>query len=133
MRTLSRQLDMRCQQCMCAGCSETWESATARCRHAKCGIEGALCAGSCLVLKGNGADVAMHCVPPVKRRRMSITLRRCAALCRVAWGSQSHGRIGQSSVYCCMQVPLPCLPAAHKALHIPEADVSGGGHGLQDR
>ena len=33
-------------------------------------------AGSCLVLKGNGADVAMHCVPPVAQRRMSITLRR---------------------------------------------------------
>ncbi len=33
-------------------------------------------AGSCLVLKGNGADVAQHCVPPVKRKRMSITLRR---------------------------------------------------------
>ncbi|KAK9827578.1 hypothetical protein WJX81_000091 [Elliptochloris bilobata] len=32
--------------------------------------------GSCLVLKGNGGDVAMHCVPPVERRRMSITLRR---------------------------------------------------------
>lgn len=46
-------------------------------------IEGVFCAGSCLVLKGNGADVAMHCVPPVKRRRMSITLRRCAALSRV--------------------------------------------------
>ena len=34
-------------------------------------------AGSCLVLKGNGADVAMHCVPPVSEKRMSITLRRC--------------------------------------------------------
>lgn len=33
-------------------------------------------AGSCLVLKGNGADVAQHCVPPVTARRMSITLRR---------------------------------------------------------
>ena len=33
-------------------------------------------AGSCLVLKGNGADIAMHCVPPVQRRRMSITLRK---------------------------------------------------------
>ncbi|CAK0786469.1 hypothetical protein CVIRNUC_009682 [Coccomyxa viridis] len=32
--------------------------------------------GSCLVLKGNGADLAMHCVPPVTERRMSITLRR---------------------------------------------------------
>ena len=28
------------------------------------------------MLKGNGADVAMHCVPPVAQRRMSITLRR---------------------------------------------------------
>ena len=35
-----------------------------------------LFAGSCLVLKGNGADVAQHCVPPVNARRMSITLRR---------------------------------------------------------
>ena len=34
-------------------------------------------AGSCLVLKGNGADVAMHCVPPVSAKRMSVTLRRC--------------------------------------------------------
>lgn len=29
------------------------------------------------MLKGNGADVAQHCVPPVTARRMSITLRRC--------------------------------------------------------
>ena len=28
------------------------------------------------MLKGNGADVAQHCVPPVNARRMSITLRR---------------------------------------------------------
>lgn len=35
-------------------------------------------AGSVLVLKGNGADVAQHCVPPVTARRMSITLRKCA-------------------------------------------------------
>ena len=27
------------------------------------------------MLKGNGADLAMHCVPPVGARRMSITLR----------------------------------------------------------
>jgi hypothetical protein len=31
--------------------------------------------GSCLVLKGKGADVAMHCVPPVTAKRISITLR----------------------------------------------------------
>lgn len=37
-------------------------------------------AGSCLVLKGNGADVAMHCVPPVRAKRMSITLRRYVRL-----------------------------------------------------
>ena len=40
-----------------------------------------LSAGSCLVLKGNGADVAPHCVPPVSARRMSITLRRYSAAC----------------------------------------------------
>ena len=28
------------------------------------------------MLAGNGADVAMHCIPPVKSRRISITLRR---------------------------------------------------------
>ena len=39
-------------------------------------ISAVLFAGSCLVLKGNGADVAQHCVPPVNARRMSITLRR---------------------------------------------------------
>lgn len=38
-------------------------------------------AGSCLVLKGAGADVAKHCVPPVTARRMSITLRRRARSC----------------------------------------------------
>ncbi|KAI3434973.1 hypothetical protein D9Q98_003025 [Chlorella vulgaris] len=32
--------------------------------------------GSCLVLKGYGGDQAMHCVPPVRSRRISITLRR---------------------------------------------------------
>ena len=32
------------------------------------------------MLKGNGADVAMHCVPPVSEKRMSITLRRCFAV-----------------------------------------------------
>lgn len=32
-------------------------------------------AGSVLVLKGNGADVAQHCIPPVSQPRMSITLR----------------------------------------------------------
>ncbi len=32
--------------------------------------------GSCLVLGGAGADVAMHCVPRVARRRISVTLRR---------------------------------------------------------
>ncbi|GMH32701.1 hypothetical protein BSKO_00535 [Bryopsis sp. KO-2023] len=31
--------------------------------------------GSCLVLKGNGADIAQHCIPSVKSRRISITLR----------------------------------------------------------
>ncbi|GAA0139573.1 hypothetical protein LIER_35106 [Lithospermum erythrorhizon] len=32
--------------------------------------------GSVLVLKGNGADVAKHCVPSVPTRRISITFRR---------------------------------------------------------
>ncbi|CAL8463859.1 g3394 [Coccomyxa elongata] len=41
-------------------------------RHCKIGLP----TGSCLVLKGNGADVAMHCVPCVSQRRMSITLRK---------------------------------------------------------
>jgi len=47
--------------CVCSSCPE---------------IQDVLLAGSCLVLKGNGADVAQHCVPPVNARRMSITLRR---------------------------------------------------------
>ncbi len=42
--------------------------------------------GSCLVLKGYGGDSAMHCVPPVAARRISITLRRQAK------GVQSHAR-----------------------------------------
>jgi alkylated DNA repair protein alkB family protein 5 len=29
-----------------------------------------------LVLKGNGADMAKHCIPSVKARRISITLRK---------------------------------------------------------
>ncbi|XP_070052278.1 RNA demethylase ALKBH9B-like [Nicotiana tomentosiformis] len=32
--------------------------------------------GSVLVLKGNGADVAKHCVPAVRTKRISITFRR---------------------------------------------------------
>ena len=32
--------------------------------------------GSCCVLKGYGGDTAMHCVPPVAARRISVTLRR---------------------------------------------------------
>lgn len=32
--------------------------------------------GSVLVLKGNGADVAKHCVPAVPARRISVTFRR---------------------------------------------------------
>jgi hypothetical protein len=31
---------------------------------------------SLLVLSGNGADMAKHCVPAVKQRRISITLRK---------------------------------------------------------
>ena len=31
---------------------------------------------SLLVLQGNGADVAKHCIPKVKERRISITLRK---------------------------------------------------------
>ena len=31
---------------------------------------------SLLVLKGNGADMAKHCIPSVKARRISITLRK---------------------------------------------------------
>eukprot|EP00210_Caulerpa_lentillifera_P007696 g7347.t1 len=32
--------------------------------------------GSCLVLNGNGADKAKHCVTAVKKKRISITLRK---------------------------------------------------------
>ncbi|CAN7068697.1 unnamed protein product, partial [Brassica oleracea var. botrytis] len=32
--------------------------------------------GSVLVLKGNGADVAKHCVPAVPQKRISITFRK---------------------------------------------------------
>ena len=50
------------------------------CSRACAGLHGSMellhAAGSCLVLKGNGADVSQHCVPPVSARRMSITLRR---------------------------------------------------------
>ncbi|KAK1305154.1 hypothetical protein QJS10_CPB11g01454 [Acorus calamus] len=36
----------------------------------------ALSVGSVLVLKGNGADVAQHCVPGVHAKRISITFRK---------------------------------------------------------
>ena len=32
--------------------------------------------GSVLVLQGNGADVAKHCVPAVRGERISITFRK---------------------------------------------------------
>jgi hypothetical protein len=37
------------------------------------------------VLKGAGGDQAMHCVPPVADRRISITLRRWVAGCLAGW------------------------------------------------
>jgi hypothetical protein len=56
----------------------------------------ATAAGSCLVLKGNGADLSMHCVPPVSARRMSVTLRRMgpehgAAVRRAAAAAAERG------------------------------------------
>ncbi|XP_020586604.1 RNA demethylase ALKBH5-like [Phalaenopsis equestris] len=32
--------------------------------------------GSVLILNGNGADIAKHCIPGVRHRRVSITFRR---------------------------------------------------------
>ncbi len=62
-----------------------------------------LFAGSCLVLKGNGADVAQHCVPPVNARRMSITLRRytCTAVMHLATVSVPlHPAVAASLHWC---------------------------------
>ncbi|XP_020598913.1 uncharacterized protein LOC110038413 [Phalaenopsis equestris] len=39
-------------------------------------VEIPLRVGSVLILKGNGADVAKHCIPGVLYTRVSITLRR---------------------------------------------------------
>ena len=45
--------------------------------------------GSCLVLKGNGADIAKHCVPAVTKPRISITLRKCGPTLVYQPGAQS--------------------------------------------
>ncbi|XP_020598766.1 uncharacterized protein LOC110038310 [Phalaenopsis equestris] len=39
-------------------------------------VEIPLPVGSVLVLKGNGADVTKHCIPGVRRRRVSLTCYR---------------------------------------------------------
>ncbi|XP_020596058.1 uncharacterized protein LOC110036054, partial [Phalaenopsis equestris] len=39
-------------------------------------VEVSLPRGSVLILKGNGADIAKHCIPGVQHRRVSITFRR---------------------------------------------------------
>ncbi|XP_020582885.1 uncharacterized protein LOC110026331 [Phalaenopsis equestris] len=39
-------------------------------------VEIPLPVGSVLILKGNGADLAKHCIPGVPHRRISVTLRR---------------------------------------------------------
>lgn len=44
-----------------------------------------IAAGSCLLLQGNAAGMAMHCVPAVSQRRVTVTLCRHAA-CRFACG-----------------------------------------------
>ena len=40
--------------------------------------------GSLLVLQGNGADVAQHCVPRVTEDRVSVTLRRMRPVFKVS-------------------------------------------------
>lgn len=63
--------------------------------------------GSCLVLKGNGADVAQHCVPPVSSRRISITLRR--------YGSKlSSGQL----LYSMSTLALVVEITSHQCMHI---------------
>ncbi|PSC76333.1 RNA demethylase ALKBH5 [Micractinium conductrix] len=70
--------------------------------------------GSCLVLKGHGGDSAMHCVPPVAERRISITLRRMAPEHEAA-----------------VQREVQKLGAAHggRLLGFWEQEAAGGGGG----
>ncbi|XP_047044036.1 RNA demethylase ALKBH9B-like [Lolium rigidum] len=49
-------------------------------------------AGSVLVLNGNGADVAKHCVPAVPAKRISITFRKMDAA-KVPFGFTPHAML----------------------------------------
>ena len=73
-------------------------------------------AGSCLVLKGTGGDHAMHCVPAVEARRISITLRRCVRA--GGWG----GCISLRGPALCLPVeavPFPSYPRPAHLHHRP--------------
>lgn len=75
-------------------------------------------AGSCCVLKGYGGDTAMHCVPPVAARRVSITLRRRAGALRRQEGCRRDaGRPARSLSLCACC--LPTHPAASPSTLTP--------------
>lgn len=63
------------------------------------------CIRSCLVVKGNSAEVAMHSLPPVSQRRISITFRRHVppqafeALCCSVYPAPAPGA-------CCLRHPV---------------------------
>ncbi|CAD7699039.1 unnamed protein product [Ostreobium quekettii] len=52
---------------------------------------------SCLVLKGAGADKAQHCIPSVKERRISITMRQMATqFAKEIAKNKAEGKWGRS-------------------------------------
>ena len=65
------------------------------------------------MLKGNGADMAMHCVPPVTERRMSITLRRCCSPQTLVRLTLQNTKANACSTHRAVNLlSLPYLPSA---------------------
>ncbi|KAG6766703.1 hypothetical protein POTOM_027874 [Populus tomentosa] len=70
--------------------------------------------GSALVLNGNVADVAKHCVPPVHKRRVSITFRKMDEAKRPIGFIPDPGLQGIQ--------PLPYEPDETKRLNSPKSE-----------
>lgn len=88
--------------------------------------------GSVLVLKGNGADVAKHCVPAVPEKRISITFRKMDPA-KVPFGFRPDPLLQKLA-----PLPLPTLPEVRPAMalasvadHPQRQQKNGGGAGEQ--
>ncbi|CAH2051377.1 unnamed protein product [Thlaspi arvense] len=81
--------------------------------------------GSVLVLKGNGADVAKHCVPAVPTKRISITFRKMDESKRPVWFTPEPDLQGIE--------PLPLEPNLSGSAAGSSGSNNHRGHGRRGR